>query len=148
MNHQEIRFSILHYLYNKHYGEELGHYHSVEDIRNNPQLKDIDKHLVYGDVVYLQDKGLVDGVVSIGDTYPTPIKITAFGIDIVDEITNKLIQEMKDSNENQQEINPIINESNQKTKTEKVLEYVKANHAFFATYVEKLLRVFLGGASG
>ncbi len=148
MNHQEIRFSILHYLYNKHYGKELGHHHNVEDIITKTRLKNIDRDLIYGDIVYLKDKGLVDGVISIGDTYPTHIMITAYGIDVVDNISNEIVQNLKNSIENQQEINPIINESNQKTKTEKVWEYVKANPAFFTSYVEKILRICLGSGSG
>jgi hypothetical protein len=47
MNHQEIRFEILHYLYNKHYSEELGHPQAVEKIIQETKLKNIYKNIVY-----------------------------------------------------------------------------------------------------
>lgn len=59
MNHQEIRFQILYYLYNKHYSGELGHSQVVENIIAETELKNIEKNIVYGDIVYLEQSNFM-----------------------------------------------------------------------------------------
>jgi hypothetical protein len=61
VNHQEIRFHILYYLYNKHYSGELGHPQVVENIIAETELKNIEKNIVYGDIVYLEQSSFIRG---------------------------------------------------------------------------------------
>ena len=55
----------------------------------------------------------------MSDAYPSHIRLTANGIDLVDEITNQIIENMKRSTEDQQEMKTIVNEDNQIMKREK-----------------------------
>jgi hypothetical protein len=66
VNHQEIRFHILYYLYNKHYSGELGHPQVVENIIAETELKNIEKNIVYGDIVYLEQSSFIRGRVYAG----------------------------------------------------------------------------------
>jgi hypothetical protein len=101
MNHQEIRFNILYHWYNKQYSKELGNPQTTDKIIEETELKNIDKHIVYGDVVYLKQSGDIKSLEdSIGDTYPHWIEITNYGIDKVDHITNNIIKNIDIDNEN------------------------------------------------
>lgn len=149
MNHQEIRFNILYILYNKHYSKELGHPQSTSKIIEETELKNIDKHIVYGDVVYLEQAGDIKSLGdSIGDIYPHWIEITNYGIDKVDNITNNIIKDIGIDNENidvPPEIKTLSTEQNPKNKITRFWEYVKANPTFFANTIEKILKNTLGG---
>ena len=68
------------------------------------------------------------GELGISDAYPSHIRLTANGIDLVDEITNQIIEDMKKSTEDQQEMKTIVN----------------GNLPFCIICWKKLLGVFLG----
>ena len=70
VNHQEIRFQILYYLYNKHYGGELHQPQGVENIIQETELKNVEKNIIYGDIVYLEQSGFIQGEYYIGFAYP------------------------------------------------------------------------------
>jgi hypothetical protein len=74
---------------------------STDNIIEETELQNIDKHIVYGDVVYLEQNGDTKSLAdSIGDTYPHWIEITNYGIDSVDNITNHIIKDIGIDNEN------------------------------------------------
>jgi hypothetical protein len=50
MEHPEIRFHVLYYLYNKYYGGQTRKLHSVEKIIQETELKTIDRNLIDGDI--------------------------------------------------------------------------------------------------
>lgn len=132
MNHKEIRFYILFYLYHKHYSEELGRYHKVETIIEETPLKEIDKGVVYGDIVYLQDSGLVKGTRYSGDSYPPIVIITNIGIDYVDKIVNEFVEK------EEMEFEQIRNEKDPKTKAKKMFEIIKSNQSLITTFINFL----------
>jgi hypothetical protein len=53
-------------------------------------LNNIDRNAIYGDVVYLRNRGFITGKYSLGDSYPNYIRITKNGIDQVEYITYKV----------------------------------------------------------
>ena len=66
MNHREIRFNILHNLYQKHYSDQLKHPQMTDMIIQDSDLGNLDRNLVYGDIVYLVDSGLATGEYVLG----------------------------------------------------------------------------------
>jgi hypothetical protein len=143
VNHQEIRFEILYYLYKKHYGGELNRLQSVEAIIQETELKNVEKNNVYGDVVYLHQSGFIQGEYHIGDTFPPWITITSYGIDTVDNVTNNVINDISNEKPDEQ-IQIISSEPDPSKKISRLWDYVKANPTFFTNIVEKVLRVALG----
>lgn len=62
MNHQEIRFNILHALYQKHYSNrQLGQLQNTDKIIQEAGLEYIDKNDVGVDIVYLESNYLLKG---------------------------------------------------------------------------------------
>jgi hypothetical protein len=146
MDHPEIRFQVLYYLYNKFYGGEIGKHQAVENIIQETELKNIERNLINGDIAYLFSSGLVAGTRSIGNGgYPNFIIINNYGIDRVENIINEIIANIR----NQQETTIVKNEiemiskSDQKTRTTKIWTYVKAKPELFINIVEKVLKLFL-----
>jgi hypothetical protein len=92
MDHPEIRFQVLYYLYNKYYGGQTGRHQPVENILQETELKNIDRNLINGDIAYLFSSGLVAGKGTIGSGgYPNSVIITNNGIDLVENIVNEII---------------------------------------------------------
>lgn len=148
MNHQEIRFTILHYLYDKHYSDQLGHPQAVDRMIQETELNNVDKNIIYGDIIYLVDSGFVTSMAHpLGYAYPPWIKISNYGIDRIDNIISQIAQEIQaDKNNNiSDKVKTITTEQNPKTKIEKIWAYVKSNPTFFTNTVEKILRITLGG---
>lgn len=95
MEHQEIRFRILHTLYQKHYSDQLGHLQQTEKIIEESRLSDASKADKHGDVVYLEGKGLIKGQSALGYAYPPWITITSNGIDVVENTVNTFIRSVE-----------------------------------------------------
>jgi hypothetical protein len=146
MDHPEIRFQILYYLYNKYYGGQTGTQQPVENIIQETDLKNIDRSLINGDIAYLFSSGLVAGTRSIGNGgFPNWIIITNYGIDLVEKIINEIIiniRNQQDTTIAKNEIE-IMSKSDQKTRTRRVWDYVKAKPELFINIGEKVLRLFL-----
>ena len=146
MDHPEIRFQVLYYLYNKFYGGQTGKHHPVDNILQETELKSIDRNLINGDIAYLFSSGLVAGRRTIGNGgYPNSIIITNSGIDLVENVVNEIIANLRKQQDTtivKNEIE-IISKSDQKTRTSKVWIYVKAKPGLFINIGEKVLRLFL-----
>ena len=146
MEHPEIRFQILIYLYNKYYGGQTGKLHSVEKIIQETELKNIDRNLINGDIAYLYNSDLVTEKGSIRNGgYPPSIIITNNGIDLVENIINEIIVNILNQQDNAIVKNEIelISKSDQRRRTTKVWEYVKAKQELFINVGEKVLKLFL-----
>ena len=146
MKHQEIRFQILHYLYNKHYGGEVGKYQKVNKIIEETELKNVEPDLVIGDVAYLNEGKFIKGIpVRSHLGYPRSIVITCNGIDAVENVIGHIIKNINNPEnvnnpeiqKHQKEIETRANVTNPKNRINGIFEYVKANPGFFATYMEK-----------
>jgi hypothetical protein len=91
MEHKEIRARILLKLYEKYYSEQLGRPQMTTNVIQEAGLDSIDKNLVYGDIVYLKNGGLIDGKHAIGMAYPFAISITNSGIDKAEQYISNFI---------------------------------------------------------
>lgn len=61
----------------------------------DPLLKGISGPVIYANMVYLIDKGLIDGRIHYGSTvYPILNRITAHGVDAIEEIMDKSLVKM------------------------------------------------------
>lgn len=92
MEHQEIRLRLLYNLYKKHYSDQLGHHQQTDKVIEESGLSSVSKSDVYGDVVYLEDKGLIKGQSAFGHAHPLWIIITSYGIDTVENGVNIFIR--------------------------------------------------------
>jgi hypothetical protein len=147
MNHEEVRFMILKYLYEKHYGGERLRPQRVDLVISESDLKNINKDFIYGEIVYLHNGGFIDdaGGWPLGYDYPPWIRITNLGIDFVTNVLDSAINattmegaELGDSIK--EEINNISKESDPPTKLSRFWNYAKSQPMFFSNIVEKILK--------
>lgn len=130
MDHQEIRFRILYSLYQKHYSPELGHPQSIEQIISDAGLSSISLNEIYGDVVYLEDKGFIKGQSALGYAYPLWISITSQGIDFVENIVNDVFEDIRKKHRTNvvyKFIKELQNEGEHSNRVKKVVEHVQMN---------------------
>jgi hypothetical protein len=136
LEHQEIRFKILYTLYQKHYSEDLGHHQQTNKVIEESNLSSIDKAEIYGDVVYLKDKGLIKGQTFLGYAYPPWITIISYGIDTVENSVGNFIQNVDTANVEQpvkDEIKDISKEDySTREKIKKVVDSLQKHAALFA----------------
>jgi hypothetical protein len=98
MDHNEIRLKFLHTLYQKHYSPELLQPQVTENIIQESGLGDIDKNHVAGDIVYLEEKGLINGSPVIGHKYSPNVRITVYGIDFIEKVFDKFARNFENGN--------------------------------------------------
>jgi uncharacterized protein YheU (UPF0270 family) len=144
VNHQQIRFNILHTLYQKYYSPELEQAQDTEKIIQESGLGDIDKNQVAGgDIVYLENKNLINGMPLIGHVYSPWIKITSYGVDSVENIVDKFVE--KEGCDTNDEVKSRIKELSQETDTSKkiksIIEFAKTNTGLLAPYSEIVSRI-------
>src|SRR5574339_815437 len=156
MNHEEIRFMILEYLYKKHYGGERLRPQRVDLIISETDLKTINKDFVYGEIIYLNNGGYVDdaGGWPLGYDYPPWIRITNYGIDFVTNFLDSVIDTATAEhtiidNSIKEEIRIISKESDPPTRLSRFWNYAKSQPVFFSNIVEKILKeAFRSGVLG
>jgi hypothetical protein len=61
----------------KLYSDQLGHYQRTNKVIEELGLSKVDKNDIYGDVVYLENKGLIKGQSTLGYAYPPWMIITS-----------------------------------------------------------------------
>ncbi len=101
MDHQEIRFQIRYYLYNKHYDGELGKYRPMDDIIRETELRDVGRNLIRGNVDYLKDSGFIKGRIIGNHGYPNTVVITNYGIQTIENVIKQIIKEIKSQQDNE-----------------------------------------------
>ena len=141
LNHQEIRFRILYTLYQIYYGGERYDVQQTEHVINKAGLEPVDKNDVYGDLVYLQKKKLVDTMQPIGMTFPMTMIINEKGIDAVEEIMEQSIATLKqaDDNETKKNLDTILEEASSSGRAAKLFEYMKKRPDLFVSVIEKAI---------
>jgi hypothetical protein len=118
-------------LYQKHYSKDLGHPQATDNIINESGLEKIEKNELYGDVVYLEKRGYINGQYILGYAYPPWISITSEGIDFVERVIDESIETIDDSSfgENvKSEIKEISNETNPSIMVRRVVEYAQSHN--------------------
>jgi len=127
MQHTEIRFRILLFLYEKYYSGKPMHYFSRDTIIKESGLADEEKNLVLGDMLYITSKKLVNATRSIGDPYPTDMYITAQGIDVVHSVVDNSIEDILNSNDVDSEHKEKVKELSKEIptiKSQKLIDYL------------------------
>lgn len=93
MNHDEIRFRVLFNLYSSHFAGKVKNWMHIDDVIDEAGLKEADRNMVMGDVVYLKEKHLIEirGMAYSDEsaTVPERMRITAYGIDSIEEIVSE-----------------------------------------------------------
>jgi hypothetical protein len=149
MKHREIRFNILHNLYQKHYSDQLGHPQLTDTIIQESGLGNLDKNVVYGDIVYLVESGLATGDYVLGRASPFTIQITTHGIDTVENIVDNLFENVGSediSSEVKTDMKQISTESSPNVRIRKVWEF-KTHPDFVLNVFDKVLKPYLGTVS-
>jgi hypothetical protein len=127
LDHQEIRFRILYNLYEKYYGGQLGRPQVVEEIISESGLTEIDKQILYADVLYLENKGLVKGEFILGYAHPPWIQITSIGIDFVESVVEELIEVDIRPRHGTNQANEILQEQDPVKRISKTVNYVQSS---------------------
>lgn len=144
MNKEEIRFQILYFLYNKHHGGEIGKYQSVDKVIEQSELNSVDRNLIDDEFAYLNSSGYLRNQRDTSDGgIPYSAVITKFGLEAVEKVTQEILVTINEQHKNDHvynEIWPIISETNQITKTNKIWEYVKSKQDLFNNIGEKILQ--------
>jgi hypothetical protein len=148
MDHQEIRFQILYYLYNKHYSGEFGTYQSIDGIVRETELRAIERNLIRGNVDYLKDSGFIKGRRMINNYgYPKSVVITNYGIQTIENVIKQIIKEIKsqqqDNEDVQNKIDTISADAHSKNRVNRIWEYIKSKPEFFSDITERALKIYL-----
>jgi hypothetical protein len=136
-------------LFQKYYAGERYKMQNTEDIIKEAELEKIDREDVYGDVAYLDKKGLFKSINLVGMTYPKMITINTQGIDIIDSIIEQTIRELRKehTDDTRRNLEEILNESNPNDRIRKLFNYLKDRPDLFANTVEPIVSSTLVGIS-
>jgi hypothetical protein len=122
----------------------------TDTIIQDSGLGNLDRNLVYGDIVYLVESGLATGDYILGRAAPFTIQITTHGIDTVESIIDNLMENVNTadiSSEAKKDIKQISAESSPNIRIRKVWEYVKTHPDFVLNVFDKVLKPYLGSVS-
>jgi hypothetical protein len=143
---EEIRFHILYFLYNKHTSQETGKYQSADDIIEETGLKTVDRNMVDGEFVYLNNNGYLKAQRDTSDGgIPYSVVITKSGIDTAEKVAMQIIGTINNKYPEgniHNEILPILNETAQSTKTKKIWDYVNSKPELFTNVRDQILRKY------
>jgi pantothenate kinase len=93
-------------------------------------LIDIDKDDV-GDIVYLEGKYIIKGEPLIGKKYSLWIKITSAGIEFVEKVIDRFIENIEntraDNDEAKFKVKELSKENNISKKVKSIIEFAKTN---------------------
>jgi hypothetical protein len=73
-------------LYRKYFSGQLGQPQLTAALIKEADVEFFDPNLLYRNVVYLKDSGLVKGLDVLGQPYPYTLTITNLGIDYIDKL--------------------------------------------------------------
>jgi hypothetical protein len=144
--HNDIRFKILSKLYDYNF---IGHgKHTIPvdiNFTKSLGLNQSDQNLFIGDINYLYDKGLIEGLRQIGLPYPYRVQITSKGIDAVESAINQsLVSIAKSDAKEKVGVEEIANEPDKCSKLRKFPDFVGEN-AGWIELVANVVRASLTG---
>jgi hypothetical protein len=141
LNHQEIRFRVLYALYQIYYGGKRYDVQQTEHVIKQAGLAEVDKNDVYGDLVYLQRKKLIDTMQPLGMTFPMTMIINEKGIDAVESIMEQSISTLRqaDDSETKKNLDTILEEVSPSGRLTKLFEYMKKRPDLFVAVIEKAI---------
>jgi hypothetical protein len=85
LDRKELRLRILFRLYIHHY-ENIGNHVQTEQLRNEEEFKYTDPKQFFGDIIYLNKKGLITGTNVTGILYPYSIAISPTGMELIEYV--------------------------------------------------------------
>jgi hypothetical protein len=144
MNHDEIRFNILRILYQKHYGGELKQLQTTDEIIQEAGLGNIDKNVAAGDIVYLEDKNLINGTTPLGHAYPPWISITSSGIDFVEVVINTFVKDVEITQVTEKvksDVRELAQEGNRSKKIKSIVDYAQTVTALWLNIINIVSRL-------
>jgi len=114
LNNDEIRLTIICEFYNALHSDK-----SYGNVRDITEIQQVSPSIIEANVVYLIDKGLIEGKIhyTTGGIHTSPTRITAHGIDIVEEIVKQSEKKLET------EISEKLKEKN--VTAEKVLKFTE-----------------------
>lgn len=144
MNHQEIRFRILHTLYQKYYGGQPTDHLNIDTVIRESELG-VDADVAFAEIIYLRNSGHIDGIGTLGKAYSLHIKITNYGIDAVESIAERALNSLAESTNSsvQSKINEIREEKNPNSRTRKSVDYIKEHPDFVASTFDRIIRTVI-----
>src|SRR5919106_551072 len=130
----EVKFRLLFALYRKHYSKELRQQQITAKVIEEANLSYFEPDLVYGDIVYLEERGFVRVQHTLGMSYPFSLIITAQGIDETKKLIEGFIRFLREESESDyRHINAVVATSDKLTEIWRILNQ---NHSlckkFFA----------------
>jgi hypothetical protein len=144
--HNDIRFKILAKLYEYNFT-----YHGDDTILvdinfiRSLGLNEFGKNLVIGDINYLHHKGLIEGNRQIGVSYPYRVQITSKGIDAIENVINRSLVSIANSDTNEKgRAEEIANEPDKRSKLQRFRDFVGEN-AGWIELVANVVRASLTG---
>lgn len=148
MDNQEIRFRILFTLYDKWFQGER--HTSPEEIYKDAGLDSLDRNLLDGNLEYLHPS-YVHIQLEYADNGAPVIyegKITPYGIDKVEEITNDSLTELstKADGTNKSKIEEIKEEKNSHKKIKRIYDLAVENKGFILDVIIKLVSAAIKGS--
>jgi hypothetical protein len=144
--HNDIRFKILAKLYEYNFT-----YHGDDTILvdinfiRSLGLNEFGKNLVIGDINYLHHKGLIEGNRQIGVSYPYRVQIASKGIDAIENVINRSLVSIANSDPNEKgRAEEITNEPDKRSKLQRFRDFVGEN-AGWIELVANVVRASLTG---
>lgn len=147
MEHSEIRFRILNLLYQKYY-EEPGHPQNTDKVIQEANLDALIND-ASGDILYLLNKGLIDDGKSkvLGRVLPMALIITPYGIDVVESVLDKAIDQSKEKNSLDLK-QDLENLSSIDSPTQKYKEFLKLTKLHMDVIMPIINSIFKGIGAG
>jgi TIR domain len=91
MSRDYNRFRVLYSLYEKHYATQF-EWQDTSSLQSEEDLRYIPKKSYYGDIVYLQRKGFIEGPSASNSS---KVRISGNGIDVIDQIVNEYFRYLR-----------------------------------------------------
>jgi hypothetical protein len=139
------RFRILYYLYDKHYNMQFG-WQDKLSMRMAEDLKYISEKSFLAETIYLQMKGFIEG--NFSDVYPSKVRISAEGIDVIDQIIDKYMKSLStmivDGSKYQyRHLSAIIDTGDDNAVRSQLYYYTKQREAFESQWRSRLLIIIM-----
>jgi hypothetical protein len=140
--HWNIRFGILSLLYDRYFSDEIDKTILVNpDLVNMLSMSEIDQTLIFGDVIYLHRKHLIEGTPGFGSHYPYRVRIDISGIEAIEQIVDASLSQITTANN----VKEVTMELDKKAKFKKFRDLVGENASIIELIVNVTKSFFMGG---